>query len=252
MHLNQKAMTFGPAYRPYAKPAATSPLVRDLAGIRLQVPRAEVAAVLGCPPDATPSARLARQLDDAIDEVIARAEVKVEHRSYPMHIDKGRVHVAGRTTFTTRKLALALESCESIHVFITTLGRKVDRFIDESMRRRPNFGVVVDAAASIAAETMVDRIEQTLSEQLSPRAALSLPFSPGHCDWAVTEQQKLFSLLPEQPAGVFLSADLMMNPRKSITGVLGVGPVDVVTESRNPCRACARTDCAHRRCPQRS
>jgi hypothetical protein len=226
-------------------------VAQRLTNIHFEAPRPQVAATLGCPSHRKPSTRVVRQIDDAVSAVAERAETRVEYRNYPVQVERGRVEVAGRVTFNSGKLALALDACRSVYVYVVTLGREVDRLIEETMDRRPDVGVVIDAAASVAAEAMVDRLEQTLSEQLAPWAALSLPFSPGHCDWPVTDQAKIFSLLPERPAGVVLSSDLMMIPRKSISGVLGVGPVEAVTESRNPCAACQREDCPHRRCSYR-
>jgi hypothetical protein len=168
-----------------------------------------------------------------------------------MTVEDKLVRVDCGTTLNSAKLAQSLRPCHTLHVFLVTLGRRVDRFIDRTMRRRPGFGVVVDAAASVAAETMVDRLKQDLSDSLPPGKALSLPFSPGHCDWPVDDQRKIFSLLPERPAGAVLSADSMMSPRKSVSGILGEGTKTELAETRNPCAACARTDCSHRRCPYR-
>lgn len=222
-------------------------LQRHLTAAPLGVSRDRVAAVLGSPSDAGISPRLRKQIDQAASELAERVQPGVAHQAYPVRVEPGRVHVNGRTTLCSGKLAFALDPCRTIHVYVVTLGRPVDLFIAQAMRDRPHFGVVADAAASVAAETLVDRLEGKLSAQLPTWAALSLPFSPGHCDWPVEEQQKLFSLLPQRPAGVLLSEDGMMKPRKTISGVMGVGPVEAVTAFRNPCSACARAECTHRR-----
>lgn len=247
MNLDRRPLRYLSAGRTHYHPVRFSRLTQALADAEFVVPRAHVAARLGCPPGVEPSARLIRQIDSAASALADHAEIQVEHRCYPMGIERGRVVVAGNTTFQSVKLARALAPCEYIHVFVIALGPAVDHFIDRTMRRRSDVGVVVDAAASAAVESMEDRLEQTLAEQLPPQTALSLPFSPGYCDWPVREQQKVFSLLPDRPADVVLSADGMMTPRKSISGVLGVGPVESVTDSCNPCSSCTRKDCPHRR-----
>jgi hypothetical protein len=219
--------------------------------VALEVPRSQILERLDCPPFSEPSGRVIRQIEKAITWLRDHAEPRVEHRSYAMAVEGGLVRIETGTTLKSRKLAQSLGWCETIHVFLTTLGRKVDHVIDRTMRRRPAFGVVVDAVASVAADAMVDQFAEDLSERLPPGESLSLPFSPGHCDWAVEEQRKIFSLLPERPAGTVLSEDLMMTPRKSVSGVLGEGPETELSEVAIPCATCARANCSHRRCPYR-
>jgi hypothetical protein len=48
-------------------------------------------------------------------------------------------------------------------------------------------------------------------------------FSPGYCDWNVSEQHKLFNLLPESFCGIHLSESSLMNPIKSVSGIIGIG-----------------------------
>jgi hypothetical protein len=42
---------------------------------------------------------------------------------------------------------------------------------------------------------------------------------------------------------VVLSPDHLMRPRKSIAGVIGVGPEVLLDEVASPCLTCARGDC---------
>ena len=48
-------------------------------------------------------------------------------------------------------------------------------------------------------------------------------YSPGYCEWSVAEQQKLFSLLPENFCGISLSDSSLMTPIKSVSGIIGIG-----------------------------
>jgi hypothetical protein len=218
-------------------------------GSDIELSSRQVLESLGCAPPRKPSARLRRQIEKAIQCVADAAACRMERCSHPMRVRDGRVCVADEVALRGEKLAQAFGGCREIHVYVVTLGPDVDRLIDHWMRTRPDFGVVVDTVASLAAESLVERVEQEVSQGLPPAAALSLPFSPGHCDWPVREQQQLFDLLPDDPAGVRLSADFMMSPRKSVSGVLGVGPVAAVIRSRNPCAGCNRSGCSHRRFP---
>lgn len=215
----------------------------------LEVPEAQLLATLGCPVDRKPRGRLRRQIEKAVEGIRERVAYRSAFRHYAIEVEAGRVCVDGRITLRSVRLAQALRPCEGVYAYVVTLGREVDRFIEHWMEKRPDFGVVVDAVASVATDSMVARAEQEISEQLSPARALGLPFSPGYCDWPVDEQQKIFGLLPAGAAGVQLSRDAMMSPRKSISGVFGVGPVAAVTEAACPCCSCPRLDCTHRRRP---
>jgi hypothetical protein len=173
----------------------------------------------------------------------------MERSSHTLTVKNKHVQVGPEIVLNSSKLARSLKVCHTVHVFLATLGSKVDQFIDRTMCHRPAFGVVVDAVASVATESMVDLLAEGLSKRLQPGEALSMPFSPGHCDWPIEEQRKIFSLLPECPAGTTLSADSMMSPRKSVSGILGEGLESEVEATGNPCAACPRADCSHRRSP---
>lgn len=214
-----------------------------------EVPVNEVLRTLGCPPNHKLSGRMQRQIETAIHEVCERATCRWAFRRYAMRLEPGRVWVDGATVLRSTRLVQALRPCEQVYVYVVTLGPEVDAYIDEAMDDRRDYGVIVDATASVAAESLVDRIEEEIGESLPPSQALTLPYSPGHCDWSVHEQHKIFSLLPPGAAGVTLSPDSMMSPRKSITGVVGAGPVAAVTQAECPCASCARLECGHRRRP---
>jgi len=48
-------------------------------------------------------------------------------------------------------------------------------------------------------------------------------YSPGYCGWDVTEQHKLFQLMPENYCGIKLTPSALMDPVKSISGIIGIG-----------------------------
>lgn len=214
-----------------------------------EVPSKALMKLLGCPPDRRPSGRLRRQIEKATRGVTERMACRLAYRRHTLRVERSRVFVGNRLMLRSVRLAQALRSCYRVYAYVVTLGREVDSYIDHWMDRRPDFGVVVDAVASVAADSMVDRVEEVIAEHLPPSEALSLPFSAGYCDWPVSEQAKVFSLLPEDSAGVDLSDDWMMSPRKSISGLFGVGPVSAVTQTACPCSSCMRRDCGHRRRP---
>ena len=50
-----------------------------------------------------------------------------------------------------------------------------------------------------------------------------LPYSPGYCGWHVSGQRKLFDFLRPEEIGMTLNASCLMQPLKSVSGVLVAG-----------------------------
>jgi hypothetical protein len=158
-----------------------------------------------------------------------------------------RIVVDGRTVLQSTKLARVLGACSQLHVFVLTLGARIDRLIEKALRHRPHSGLLLDAAASVAVECEAERLTEMFRRTLGPGTGLTLRYSPGYCDWPLREQQKLYALLPERPAGTELSADSLMTPRKSISGILGVGSADGIDQLGCACHSCLQTNCEDRR-----
>jgi hypothetical protein len=69
-------------------------------------------------------------------------------------------------------------------------------------------------------------------------------YSPGYCGWDVTEQHKLFQLIPENYCGIKLTPSALMDPVKSISGIIGIG--ENVKNNPYTCRLCNQNDCVYR------
>jgi hypothetical protein len=191
-----------------------------------------------------------RGLHDAVAVVAEHAKPTSEWRSYAVceeDIEGCRSVVDGRVVLQSAKLARVLGACSQLYVFVLTLGTQIDRLIEDSLRHRKHYGVMLDAAASVAAECEAERLTEVFRRTLGPGTALTLRYSPGYCDWPLREQRKLYALLPERPAGTELSADYLMTPRKSISGIVGVGPAAAIDQLGCACHGCTRTQCEDRR-----
>jgi len=76
---------------------------------------------------------------------------------------------------------------------------------------------------------------------------ISRRFSPGYCDWNVKQQEILFRILKDDTAGVSLTDECLMVPRKSVSGIIGIGDTENGVEEYNPCCTCRKTECPGRR-----
>lgn len=174
------------------------------------------------------------------------------HRSKEIEtVKKGTVHLEKGPEFKSPKLSKMLKNCDDIICYIATLGVGIDSEIKRLMdKKHMSEAYILDAMASAAADNMVETFHRYMKAQYEEQGKqVTLCFSPGYCDWPVTEQKKLFSLIESQEVEVELNDSCLMTPRKSISGVFGIHSNGETPY--NPCWDCNRTDCPARRAPKR-
>ncbi|MFC1995291.1 vitamin B12 dependent-methionine synthase activation domain-containing protein [Chloroflexota bacterium] len=76
---------------------------------------------------------------------------------------------------------------------------------------------------------------------------MSRRFSPGYCDWELSQQKMVFRAMNGDFAGIRLTEECLMVPQKSISGIMGLGTCDSNIENYNPCVTCKERDCPGRR-----
>lgn len=103
---------------------------------------------------------------------------------------------------------------------------------------------VWDALGSCITEATGDLMERYVEKELCGIPHTNR-FSPGYCGWHVSEQQKLFSLMPYKICGISLNDSSLMYPIKSISGIMGVG-VHVDTRKYG-CQFCGLDNCYKKR-----
>jgi hypothetical protein len=171
----------------------------------------------------------------------------------PIHTIKGdTVSLQDGPAFRSRKLARALDPCTEMVCFVATLGPGVDVEIEKLMQaNRLTDAYVMDALGSTGVESMVEQFYgRVMADCRRAGKGVSIRFSPGHCDWPVTEQKKLFTLFDPNVTGVELHESCLMNPRKSVSGMIGtfLRSDDNAPETLyHPCRDCEKSFCTERR-----
>lgn len=194
-----------------------------------------------------------RRINLMIEEMEAIVAPKLSFRVLDLaKIDIGRVHLSDGTRFKSPKLAKALTKAESVCCFIATVGSAVDLEIQRLMQQqRYANAYILDALGSMSAENIVEQFYQRKAErQAKKNGGVTFRFSPGYCDWPVTEQRALFKLLSKTNIpDVVLTESCLMSPRKSISGLFGLLPPKMtdVDPTCNPCKTCSKQDCIARR-----
>ncbi len=118
-----------------------------------------------------------------------------------------------------------LKNSDTIVFIISTLGNELETLSKIYMDSNDILnGYLIDKIGSELVETLADKTEIYLQEFIEPyELKMTNRYSPGYCGWNVSDQQKLFSLLPDKFCNVSLNEDSLMIPIKSISAVIGIG-----------------------------
>lgn len=138
--------------------------------------------------------------------------------------DGGKVYIDG-TEIKSEKFARYMEGCRRALVMVSTLGNKVtDRIAFELANGMAEHAVMLDAAASIAADEGLDFMTRAEAAALSKKQLVPLKrrFSPGYGDLDISYQKVLFDMLGAESLGLELTEAFMLKPEKSVIAVCGV------------------------------
>ena len=220
------------------------PSFRDLA-----VDRAVVEKDLGYKNGGAPDP-VRELIDEVLPETPSRIAVQCGFRILP----PGIVSVADDSftcngvLFTVGPiLAKQLRKSTSLAFFLATIGPQMEQWSSKLMAEGDMMrGYMVYAVASEVVEQASEWLEKRIAEYVKPLGwSISNRYSPGYCDWPVSEQHKLFSLLPYRFCGITLTPSALMVPIKSLSGVIGLGPD--VKRGAYQCSICDLKDCFRRR-----
>ncbi len=130
-------------------------------------------------------------------------------------------------------------------IFVVTLGSGYKE-ISERYRGDPLLYFLTDIIASEYTETAADYIHNLIIRRAAELSlGYSNRYSPGYCGWNTSEQKRLFSFLPELPCGIKLTSSFLMDPVKSVSGVVALGK-DVKFKTHD-CVHCFDENCLYRK-----
>ena len=160
--------------------------------------------------------------------------------------DEHRLRIEN-TVFEIHKIVYhQMRYSEQIAAFVCTAGAGIEQWSKQMMASGdPLKGFIADILGSVVVETAIDLIQQKLSDEMKQTGLkITNRYSPGYCGWLVQEQHKLFSLLPEGNCGIRLTESALMQPIKSVSGIIGIG----ANVRFNPytCKLCDATNCVYR------
>jgi len=107
-------------------------------------------------------------------------------------------------------------------------------------------GYILDAIGSLTVEKAMDKIQQQLAETVKPEnQKISNRYSPGYCNWHLSGQEFLFKLIGENRTGISINSSCLMTPRKSVSGLIGIG--EKIKTRDYGCEICNNATCIYRK-----
>ena len=208
----------------------------------------EVLLNIGYGSDYQPSARIDSLISDYVENVHFLIDPSYSYVIRDIGLVQGSSGVIGGSViFQSEVVARLLEQCDEVAVFLVTIGNHLEETVRRLTEDRLMLqATVLDAIGSAAVEKVADLVQGRIGQMASIQGlSISRRFSPGYCDWDISQQRMVFRAMNGDCAGIHLTKECLMLPCKSISGIIGIGRGDI--GNYNPCKTCNRHDCRGRR-----
>jgi hypothetical protein len=171
-------------------------------------------------------------VSELIKEVLGHAgkicEIRAEYVIIPgISVNDSSTSIRiNNLNFNVGKIVLVqLQRSESVAVFLCTAGHRIGEMSRNKMHEKDFLkGYIYDIIGSEIVEAAADLLQEKLKvEAEKVGKKITNRFSPGYCGWNVSEQHKLFQLIPDNFCGITLTESALMIPIKSVSGLIGIG-----------------------------
>jgi hypothetical protein len=162
-------------------------------------------------------------------------------------LTKKTITIEGKIFKTGAVVCSMLKRSEAIALFIATAGPQIENLSKKEMAAGNGLeGLIFNLVGSELAENLSELLHLRIAELVNTKGQnVSNRFSPGYCNWPVTEQLMLFELLSNMQCGVSLSSSSLMTPVKSVSGIIGIGKN--LRRASYKCNICNDKHCIMRR-----
>jgi hypothetical protein len=201
------------------------PIIKD---IPFTLTRTDVIRGLGM--GANPTVR--PQIDQLVDETLKdEAALKLIRPAFAYEIVKvdkiegEDCFLEGGTIFHGATIPHLLSGAKALAVGVASVGPDLEAVVSAYFNSSRHLkAIILDAMGSSTTENMRFAIRDIINKEAEKRGyTASSPVSPGGPSWPLTEQFKIFALVPAGEIGVCLTENGMMVPQKSTSMVFGLG-----------------------------
>ncbi len=146
-----------------------------------------------------------------------------------------------------RQVCGYIKEATQVALFLCTAGEDFTRMTNALNEQGDIMeAFILDAIGSLTVEKAMDKIQESLKFSVeSQELKISNRYSPGYCNWPLTDQKPLFDLIGQKPIGIELSDSCLMTPRKSVSGLIGIG--SQLKHHKYGCEICNNANCIYRK-----
>ena len=195
-----------------------------------------------------------QMIDEACEEALLLAEPRGIYQIYDYDCQRQLVIAEPSFQIAGQKIGQHLSGCEQAIVLAVTVGSAIEQQVARCFEvGRYAYSVLLDAAATTAVEQAADELEKAIKPQASAQGyAMRWRFSPGYGDWPLAQQPEMLRLSHADEINISLTESLMLQPRKSITAIIGLYRPESTAglKTRPGCNNCTQKDCPSRRIAQ--
>ena len=198
------------------------------------------------------------QAEETISELISKSlkeakEFSLVKSEYAVFTDvkfidsTKSVEISGIVFNVGKIVYVQLKRSDSIAIFLCTAGEEIGIQSRTAMKKGNLLeGYIYDVIGSEIADLAADFMQKDLETVIaSIGKKITNRYSPGYCRWDVSEQHKLFRLMPDNFCGIRLTPSALMDPVKSVSGFIGIG--NDVRFNPYTCNLCEMKDCIYRK-----
>jgi len=212
-----------------------------------------VLSAQGIPPDVTPNWRTLEVAEEAAEIFHKLAKPIGVWASISLtafeEVFGGEGHNARATPVKD-----TVRQADDLALFAVTVGDALPVAISDLFdRQEPALASMLDANASEGAELAAGYLERCYVDWLSEKDRVgaesgALRYSPGYCGWHVSGQRSLFEYLLPEEVGITLRESSLMQPLKSISGVIIAGGKEIFDfeNTFGFCEECSTWTCRER------
>jgi hypothetical protein len=164
----------------------------------------------------------------------------------PLTVKEGMIRVGDSVLHTGTQVSGYMKKAERLALFLCTAGESFTTLTAELNRKGDIMeAYIVDAIGSLVVEKAMDRIQESLEKTMFGKGlGIGNRYSPGYCNWPLSDQKMLFELIGPNPVNISLSESCLMQPIKSVSGIIGIGKE--VTKKAYGCKTCNNASCIYR------
>ncbi len=156
------------------------------------------------------------------------------------------ITIEGIPFLVGKKIAKQLKNAEGGALYICTAGAGIGEKSKELLATGDLIeGYILDVIGSLTVEAATDKIQENFENHLASYGRINTSrYSPGSCGWPLKDQKPFFGLFPYNHCGIVLSDSCLMDPIKSVSGIIGFGTN--IKKTAYECQICELDTCIYR------